>query len=70
MPAPDKIGTSAAAALRDRAATATARLAYQHYERVFSSPRWALLQAAGPGRSGRCGPRHRSKTPPTPTPAT
>ena len=23
-----------------------------------------------PGRSGRCGPRHRSRTPPTPTPAT
>ncbi|HEY7144237.1 MAG TPA: transaldolase [Streptosporangiaceae bacterium] len=43
----DKIGTSEAAALRGRAAIANARLAYQHYERVFSSPRWAALEAAG-----------------------
>jgi transaldolase len=43
----DKIGTPAAAALRGRAAIANARLAYQHYERAFSSPRWAALQAAG-----------------------
>ena len=43
----DKIGTGEAAALRGRAAIANARLAYQHYERVFSSPRWAALAAAG-----------------------
>ncbi len=43
----DKIGTSAAAALRGRAAIANARLAYQHYERVFSTPRWAALASAG-----------------------
>ena len=43
----DKIGTPAAAALRGQAAIANARLAYQHYERAFSSPRWAALQAAG-----------------------
>jgi len=43
----DKIGTSDAAALRGRAAIANARLAYQHYERVFSSSRWAALEAAG-----------------------
>ncbi len=43
----DKIGTGEAAALRGRAAVANARLAYQHYERVFSSPRWAALRAAG-----------------------
>jgi transaldolase len=43
----DKIGTSEAAALRGRAAIANARLAYQHFERVFSSPRWAALEAAG-----------------------
>ncbi len=43
----DKIGTSEAAALRGRAAIANARLAYQHYERVFSAPRWAALRAAG-----------------------
>src|SRR5882757_9726253 len=43
----DKIGTSEAAALRGRAAIANARLAYQHYEKVFATPRWAALQAAG-----------------------
>ena len=43
----DKIGTSEAAALRGQAAIANARLAYQHFERVFSSPRWAALEAAG-----------------------
>jgi transaldolase len=42
-----KIGTPAAAALRGRAAIANARLAYQHYERAFSSPRWAALHASG-----------------------
>jgi transaldolase len=43
----DKIGTAAAAALRGRAAIANARLAYQHYERMLASPRWAALAAAG-----------------------
>src|SRR5215470_4047403 len=43
----DKIGTPAAAALRGQAAIANARLAYKHYERAFSSPRWAALEAAG-----------------------
>ncbi len=43
----DKIGTSEAAALRGRAAIANARLAYQHYEQVFGTPRWAALRAAG-----------------------
>ena len=33
-----------AAELRGQAAIANARLAYQHYERVFSSARWAALQ--------------------------
>jgi len=42
----DKIGTAEAANLRGRAAIANARLAYQHYERVCSSPRWAALRAA------------------------
>ena len=39
----DKIGTGEAAALRGRAAIANARLAYQHYERMLASPRWAAL---------------------------
>jgi transaldolase len=43
----DKIGTAEAAELRGRAALANARLAYQHYEQAFSSPRWDALRAAG-----------------------
>ncbi|WP_329446289.1 transaldolase [Streptomyces canus] len=43
----DKIATTNAAALHGRVAIANARLAYQHYERVFSSPRWQALQKAG-----------------------
>ncbi|WIV62204.1 transaldolase [Amycolatopsis nalaikhensis] len=43
----DKIGTAAATQLRGRAAIANARLAYQRYERVFSSPRWEALRTAG-----------------------
>ena len=43
----DKIGTSEAAALRGRAAIANARLAYQHYEKVFAAPRWTALRDAG-----------------------
>jgi len=34
-------------ALRGKAAIANARLAYQHYERVFSSDRWKALATAG-----------------------
>jgi transaldolase len=33
--------------LRGKAAVANARLAYEHYERVFSSERWRALAAAG-----------------------
>ncbi len=43
----DKIATPRAAALRGRAAIANARLAYQHYEQAFSTPRWAALHTAG-----------------------
>jgi transaldolase len=43
----DKIGTPEAAALRGQAAIANARLAYQKYEEVCSSPRWEALEAAG-----------------------
>jgi transaldolase len=43
----DKIGTARAAELRGRAAIANAQLAYERYERVFGSPRWAALAAAG-----------------------
>jgi transaldolase len=43
----DKIGSPEAESLRGRAAIANARLAYQRYEEVFSSARWAALSAAG-----------------------
>jgi transaldolase len=43
----DAIGTDEARALKGRAGVANARLAYQAYEEVFSSPRWESLAAAG-----------------------
>ena len=43
----DKIGTPEAAALRGKAAIATARLAYELYEERISTPRWQALRAAG-----------------------
>ena len=43
----DKIGSDEAKALRSKAAVANARLAYQHYERVFATDRWKALAAAG-----------------------
>jgi len=43
----DKLGSEEAKALRGSAAIANARLAYQHYEKVFGSDRWKALEAAG-----------------------
>jgi transaldolase len=43
----DKIGTDEAKALRGKAAIANAQLAYERYEKVFGSPRWQALAAAG-----------------------
>jgi transaldolase len=43
----DAIGTAEAAALRGKAGVANARLAYHAYEEVFSTPRWANLEADG-----------------------
>jgi transaldolase len=43
----DKLGTDEAKALRGQAGIANARLAYQHYEQVVASDRWAALKAAG-----------------------
>ncbi|WP_163550040.1 transaldolase [Candidatus Frankia nodulisporulans] len=43
----DKIGTPAAKALHAKAAIANARLAYERYEKIFGSPRWAALAAKG-----------------------
>ena len=43
----DKIGTAEAQALHGKAAIANARLAYQHYEKVFAGDRWQALADAG-----------------------
>jgi len=43
----DKIGSDAAKALRGKAGIANARLAYERYEKLFSSDRWSALEAAG-----------------------
>jgi transaldolase len=43
----DKIGSEEAKSLKGKAAIANARLAYQLYEQVFSTDRWAALAAAG-----------------------
>jgi transaldolase len=43
----DKNGSDEAKALKGKAGVANARLAYQRYEAVFSSDRWAALEAAG-----------------------
>jgi transaldolase len=43
----DKIGSPEAQALHGKAAIANAQLAYQHYEKVFATPRWRALAGAG-----------------------
>jgi transaldolase len=43
----EKIGSEQAKALRGKAAIANARLAYERYSKVFSSPRWQTLADAG-----------------------
>ena len=42
-----ELGTDEATALRGKAAIANARLAYQAYEEIFSTPRWEVLRDAG-----------------------
>ena len=43
----DAIGTPNALALKGKAGLANARLAYQAFEEVFSTPRWQVLEADG-----------------------
>jgi transaldolase len=43
----DAIGSDAAKALKGKAGVANARLAYQIYEQLFSTERWAVLAKAG-----------------------
>ena len=42
-----ELGTDEATGLRGKAAIANARLAYQAYEEIFSTPRWEVLRDAG-----------------------
>jgi transaldolase len=43
----DAIGSKDALALRGKLAIANARLAYEHFEKAFSGPRWAFLAGKG-----------------------
>jgi transaldolase len=43
----DKLGSEEARSLRGAAAIANARLAYEHYEKVFGGDRWKALAEAG-----------------------
>ena len=43
----DEIGTAEATAIKGRAGIANARLAYEAYEEVFSTPRWQVLAEDG-----------------------
>jgi len=43
----DEVGTDEAKGLRSKAGLANARLAFQAFEEVFSSPRWKVLAEAG-----------------------
>jgi transaldolase len=43
----EAIGTDEALALRGRLAIANAKLAYEHFERLFSGERWQRLEAVG-----------------------
>ena len=43
----EKIGTPEALALRGKLAIANAKLAYEHYQKAFSGPRWEFLAGKG-----------------------
>jgi transaldolase len=43
----EKVGTPEALALRGKLAIANAKLAYEHYLREFSGPRWEFLESKG-----------------------
>lgn len=53
----DALGTDEAKALKGKAALANARLAYEAYEEVFSSDRWAALDKAQANKQRPCGRR-------------
>jgi transaldolase len=43
----EAIGTEEALALRGKLAIANAKIAYEHYQQMFSGPRWEALEAKG-----------------------
>jgi transaldolase len=43
----EAVGTKDALALRGKLAVANAKLAYEHYQRAFSGPRWEFLKGKG-----------------------
>ena len=49
----EQVGTPAALALRGKLAVANAKLAYRHFQEVFSSERWQYLASKG-ARAQRC----------------
>lgn len=64
------IGSDEAKAAKGKSALANARLAYEAYEEVFSSDRWAPWTRRRPTSSAPCGPRPASRTRPSRTPCT
>ena len=59
----DAIGTDEAKALRGKAGVANARLAYQAYEEVFSTPRWQTLEDDGANAAAPAVGLHRRQGP-------
>ena len=53
--------------LKGKLAIANAKLAYQHYQELFSGDRWEASPARARRRSAACGPRPRRRTRPTAT---
>ena len=67
----DAIGTDEAKALKGKAGVANARLAYQAYEEVFSTPRWQDLAGRGRAQAAPALGLHRRQGPGLPaTPST
>ena len=67
----EQTGTGDARALLGQAAVAQAKLAYQLFRERFAGEAVAAAgRRSAPACSGPCGPRRRSRTPPTPTPGT
>ena len=66
----DAIGTDEAKALKGKAGVANARLAYQAYEEVFSTPRWQVARGRGRHKQRPLWASTGVKDPAYPTPCT